>query len=1131
MSNYSVLKQDINNNIYENQTQQITGTVLNAILNEMTASLGAGYQFAGVATVGMNPGDPDQRVFYLAGEGIYTSFGGIQVPAGKLGVLKWDNRWTLQTIDGLGGGGANLTGYVSVASTDDLPDEGQPTLGYLCGTNLYLYVGEGGDTKEGKYQDCGSFRGPEGAYIQDIEQTETSHENGGRNTIKMTLSDGRSFNAYVHNGTTSSGLFPTVEALQAAYPSPVVGQYAFVGAGFPADIYVCTTAGTWTDSGEDYDGDNVDLTDYATKAEVNQLEAKVTDFFLPILSGKSVSLGGTIGATINLTPQNEGGWNCVVFPCVEGDSFTINGRGGSSTRLWGFVDSDNKLIAVSTAGLTGTNLKVVAPANSANFVSNGNVSLSVLCRKFGSLPEVNARLSELATDVDEISTKVTGLRNEVNGIEQITGRIISLSSDILINTKFVYRSNGTEGTSAYRSCTDYIPVTPGAEVKFNVVGGAESYVPSGYALYDQNKTFVSGGGGTSSTPEEVSLVIPNNVHYIRISFVNESDSRFSSFFFNSYESGEYETLKNDVIALWDSNGRVVLYNGSNGNPNNPNAVRSCVIPTNGAKYVTIKINRPNATGCHYAYAYALTGDIRDIGSTSKVIDWYGKIHAVDLYGNQTDAVIDISAFPAAVGVAITIGEFDANNTIQTRRTTDYDGYDVCVECSPLLEELVNKEITTITSGGVVERNKEREIQLLAMCRYRKTSSPIKDSQFCICTDSHADTIAVNNAVDATNGFGTIDGFIHCGDITASYYDTAQVASFQNSIGRLAKPGYIVVGNHDVGNANYVGYCCDHAQAYTAYIKPMVDKGWLSPGEFTENKPYWYHDLPDYKIRLIGLYEYDDNLDFNETYWRAITYNSGLSNIAINTAYSSGAQVNVPGYTAYSFEAVQAVTTPANYYTTPEKFPSYKVRRGFRVVRQEQAEWYLNTLLGTPADYGVVVILHNPFADDAEVMDVKFSQEKSGVYGASYSQNDMATDLIGNALVAFSSGANYSENIIMKGEASYLNTQGGGTFAYSVSKDFSSKNSGTFVLGLLGGHSHKDLVWGKGNLVQVTPICATTNIGNATSGDIRRSETDGLTKDSLTIVSFAHHRIGLTKIGVNVTESGDARDFEVISVNN
>lgn len=278
MSNYSVLKQDINNNIYENQTQQITGTVLNAILNEMTASLGAGYQFAGVATVGMNPGDPDQRVFYLAGEGIYTSFGGIQVPAGKLGVLKWDNRWTLQTIDGLGGGGANLTGYVSLASTDDLPEEGQPTLGYLCGTNLYLYVGEGGDTADGKYQNCGPFRGPQGneggdgVGITDISQIEQSYENGGINIVRITTTDGNHYDVNIRNGKSSAGLFPDAATLNAQRPNPSVGEYAFVGSGFPAELYVCNTAGTFTDSGEQYGGDSIDLTGYATKAELTQLE-------------------------------------------------------------------------------------------------------------------------------------------------------------------------------------------------------------------------------------------------------------------------------------------------------------------------------------------------------------------------------------------------------------------------------------------------------------------------------------------------------------------------------------------------------------------------------------------------------------------------------------------------------------------------------------------------------------------------------------------------------------------------------------------------------------------------------------------------------------------------------------------
>ena len=144
---------------------------------------------------------------------------------------------------------------------------------------------------------------------------------------------------------------------------------------------------------------------------------------------------------------------------------------------------------------------------------------------------------------------------------------------------------------------------------------------------------------------------------------------------------------------------------------------------------------------------------------------------------------------------------------------------------------------------------------------------------------------------------------------------------------------------------------------------------------------------------------------------------------------------------------------------------------------------------------------------------------------------MATDLIGGALAAFAAGSNYSVNVAMKGDAAYMNTQGGGTYAYSVSKNFASKNTGVKVFGLLGGHSHRDLVWGKGDLVQVTPICATTNIANATSGDIRRADTDGLTKDSLTIVSFAAQRIGLVKIGVNVTDTGYARDFEVIPVNN
>lgn len=103
MGNFDNLKAVINANIKQNGNEEITGPVLNSVLIDMVDDLG-------------------------------------------------ENA----------GGGANLTGYVSVASIADLPDPGQPTLGYLVGENLYLYVGTDGDTMDGKYKNCGPFRGPQG---------------------------------------------------------------------------------------------------------------------------------------------------------------------------------------------------------------------------------------------------------------------------------------------------------------------------------------------------------------------------------------------------------------------------------------------------------------------------------------------------------------------------------------------------------------------------------------------------------------------------------------------------------------------------------------------------------------------------------------------------------------------------------------------------------------------------------------------------------------------------------------------------------------------------------------------------------------------------------------------------------
>lgn len=94
MSNYNTLKTTINANIKQNGNQEITGQILNSVLNQMVTTLGAGYQFAGVATTATNPGTPDAKVFYIAnGKGTYTNFGGLEITEDEVVVLYYDTEW------------------------------------------------------------------------------------------------------------------------------------------------------------------------------------------------------------------------------------------------------------------------------------------------------------------------------------------------------------------------------------------------------------------------------------------------------------------------------------------------------------------------------------------------------------------------------------------------------------------------------------------------------------------------------------------------------------------------------------------------------------------------------------------------------------------------------------------------------------------------------------------------------------------------------------------------------------------------------------------------------------------------------------------------------------------------------
>ena len=70
----------------------------------------------------------------------------------------------------------------------------------------------------------------------------------------------------------SRGLFQTAADLNIAYPSPEVGDWALVGDDTPFAVYVCETAGTWTDSGGEYDAGTIDLSGYAHQSDMSRVE-------------------------------------------------------------------------------------------------------------------------------------------------------------------------------------------------------------------------------------------------------------------------------------------------------------------------------------------------------------------------------------------------------------------------------------------------------------------------------------------------------------------------------------------------------------------------------------------------------------------------------------------------------------------------------------------------------------------------------------------------------------------------------------------------------------------------------------------------------------------------------------------
>ena len=100
MANWSDLKAAVAKVIKTNGNQEITGAVLQNVLNNIISNVGENASFVDVATPSTNPGTPDGNVFYFASEaGIYSNFGGLKLEKGLSVIIYNGSKWAAISLD------------------------------------------------------------------------------------------------------------------------------------------------------------------------------------------------------------------------------------------------------------------------------------------------------------------------------------------------------------------------------------------------------------------------------------------------------------------------------------------------------------------------------------------------------------------------------------------------------------------------------------------------------------------------------------------------------------------------------------------------------------------------------------------------------------------------------------------------------------------------------------------------------------------------------------------------------------------------------------------------------------------------------------------------------------------------
>jgi hypothetical protein len=502
MANYATLIAAIQEVITTNGNNEITGALLQQSLVSIINSLGADYQFVGIAEPSTNPGTPDQNVFYIAGAGTYPNFNSAVVPDGHLGALKYNGSWTLQTVFV----GKNYDSAIQALQSGKVDVK--------IGKNLFNP--NAADITENKYISSNGSQISSDTYnisgyipvlaLVDYHLSATGDDVVGANYRAFYDANKDLISVQYQNADADSGR---------NFTTPV--NCAFVRFSYRKNATeIMLETG---DERTDYLQYNViggyitDLINNVFLMQKTKVDKKIgKNLFNPnaagILSGKYISSEGTINSNSS--------YNVSDYIAVEAEttyhlSASADAVVGANYRA--FYDSTKTLLSVQYQNAsTAVGRTFTTPANCA-FVrfSYVNTRTEIMLEKGntrttywqyndvgGYLLEENASIEKL----DETKVSKSYGRNLWDGTIGVTGKYLD--------------STGTEKSNSSIDISAYVPVLPETDYCLSANGnvGVTSSSSMYLCYYDANKTFLSSRSTYNKT-----FTTPVNCAFIRFSIL------------------------------------------------------------------------------------------------------------------------------------------------------------------------------------------------------------------------------------------------------------------------------------------------------------------------------------------------------------------------------------------------------------------------------------------------------------------------------------------------------------------------------------------------------------------------------------------------------------------------------------